>query len=79
MDKDEAMKILKTYNPNLRIIWWNFNTRRTTFPETDKYGNIFLGGYNPTLLKFLEVGFDGQQLIDNIIENYKLKMKDIIK
>jgi hypothetical protein len=79
MSKDEAMKILKTYNPNLRIIWWNFNVSDTTFPETDEYGNIFLSGYNPTLLKFLEVGFDGQQLIDNIIENYKSKMKDIIK
>ena len=79
LSKREAMKILQQRNPNLRIIWWNFNTRRVTFPETDEYGNIFLGGYNPLLLKFLEVGFNGQQLIDNIIENYKLKMKDILK
>ena len=79
LSKREAMKILQQRNPNLRIIWWNFNTRRVTFPETDEYGNIFLGGYNPLLLKFLEVGFNGQQLIDNIIENYKLKMKDIIQ
>lgn len=79
MSKDEAMKVLLKRNPKLRIIWWNFNVSDTTFPETDKYGNIFLSGYNPILLKFLEVGFDGQQLIDNIIENYKLKMKDILK
>ncbi len=79
MSKDEAMKVLLKRNPKLRIIWWNFNSDNTTFPETDKYGNIFLSGYNPTLLKYLEVGFDGQKLIDNIIENYKSKMKDIIK
>lgn len=79
MSKDEAMKVLLKRNPKLRIIWWNFNAYNTTFPETDKYGNIFLSGYNPTLLKYLEVGFDGQKLIDNIIENYKSKMKDIIK
>ena len=79
LSKREAMKILQQRNPNLRIIWWNFNTRRVTFPETDKYGNIFLGGYNPLLLKFLEVGFNGQELIDNIINEYKEKMKNIIK
>lgn len=76
--KDEAMKILMERNPKLRIIWWNLCSSETKFPETDKYGNMFLSGYNPTLLKFLETGFDGQKLIDNIIENYKQKMKDII-
>ena len=79
LSKSEAMKVLQKRNPNLRIIWWNFNTRRVTFPETDKYGNIFLGGYNPTLLKFLEAGFNGQELIDNIVNEYKEKMKGIIK
>ena len=79
LSKREAMKILQQRNPNLRIIWWNFNTRRVTFPETDEYGNIFLGGYNPLLLEFLEVGFNGQQLIDNIVNEYKEKMKDIIQ
>lgn len=77
--KDEAMRILQKRNPNLRIIWWNFNKNKSTFPETDKYGNIFLGGYNPLLLKFLEVGFNGQELIDNIVNEYKEKMKDIIQ
>ena len=77
--KNKAMEILQKRNPNLRIIWWNFNKSKSTFPETDEYGNIFLGGYNPLLLKFLEAGFNGQELIDNIIENYKLKMKDIIQ
>ena len=77
--KDEAIKILMEIKPNLRIIWWNLCSSETKFPETDEYGNIFLGGYNPLLLKFLEVGFDGQQLIDNIVNEYKEKMKDIIQ
>ena len=77
--KDRAMEILQKRNPNLRIIWWNFNKSKSTFPETDEYGNIFLGGYNPLLLKFLEVGFNGQELINNIVNEYKEKMKDIIK
>lgn len=76
--KDKAMEILQKRNPNLRIIWWNFNVEDTTFPETDSYGNIFLGGYNPLLLKFLEVGFNGQELVDKIVNEYKEKMKDII-
>ena len=77
--KDEAMKKILERSPKTRIIWWNLCSSETKFPETDKYGNMFLSGYNPTLLKFLETGFDGQKLIDNIIENYKQKMKDIIK
>lgn len=77
--KDSAMEILQRRNPNLRIIWWNFNVSKSTFPETDEYGNIFLGGYNPLLLKFLEVGFNGQELVDKIVNEYKEKMKDIIK
>lgn len=76
--KDKAMEILQKRNPNLRIIWWNFDVEDTTFPETDSYGNIFLGGYNPLLLKFLEVGFNGQELVDKIVNEYKEKMKDII-
>lgn len=76
--KDEAMKIILERSPKTRIIWWNLCSEETKFPETDKYGNMFLSGYNPTLLKFLETGFNGQKLIDNIIENYKQKMKDII-
>lgn len=77
-NKDKAMKIILERSPKTRIIWWNLCSSETKFPETDKYGNMFLSGYNPTLLKFLETGFDGQKLIDNIIENYKQKMKDII-
>lgn len=70
--KEEAMKILKSRNKNLKIIWWNLCSSDVVFPETDEYGNIFLGGYNPLLLKFLKVGFNGEQLLNELIENYKI-------
>lgn len=76
--KGVVMKKLHRHNPNLKIIWWNIAMDKSTFPETDSYGNIFLSGYNPRLLELLEVGFDGQKFIDNIVYTYKEKMKDII-
>ncbi len=77
--KDEAMRILKKFNPNIKIIWWNFCTLNSTFPETDKYGNLFLSGYSPTLLQYLEYGFDGNKFVKALVESYKNKMRDKIK
>lgn len=70
--KDEAMKKL---GKSTRIIWWNLNSRKITFPETDEHGNIFMSGYNPMLLKYLETGFDGNKFIDYLLETYKEKIK----
>lgn len=53
-----------------KIVWWNFNTRATTTPETDEYGNIFFSGYNPMLLKFLKVEFDGTKFLDTLLDEY---------
>ena len=77
--KEEAMQILRERNPNMKIIWWNFCSRKTTFPETDEYGNIFMSGYNPKLLELLELGFDGDKYILKLVNNYKEKMKDKLK
>lgn len=74
--KDKAMKILKKYNPDLKIIWWNFNLWNITTPETDKYGNIFLSGYNPIMLKYLQAGFNGIEFIETLVIKYKEKMKN---
>lgn len=68
--KDEMMNIFKQNGMNTHLVWWNFNSRNTTSPETDKYGNIFMSGYSPMLLKFLNVGFDGQKFLDTLIEEY---------
>ena len=75
--KDEAMKILRKRNPNLKIVWWNFDVDRATAPETDEYGNIFMGGYNANLLQFLELGFDGIKFVKKLVENYKDKIEKL--
>lgn len=75
--KDKAMKILRKRNPNLKIVWWNFDVDRATAPETDEYGNIFMGGYNANLLQFLELGFDGMKFIEKLVENYKDKIEKL--
>lgn len=68
--KDEMMNIFKQNGMHTKLVWWNFNARNTTSPETDKYGNIFMSGYSPMLLKFLNVGFDGQKFLNTLIEEY---------
>lgn len=68
--KDEMMNIFKQNGMHTKLVWWNFNAHNTTSPETDKYGNIFMTGYSPMLLKFLNVGFDGQKFLNTLIEEY---------
>jgi hypothetical protein len=71
MSKERTMNYFKQLGVNTKIIWWNFNSRNTTCPETDKYGNIFLSGYNPMLLKFLENGFNAEAFLDKLLQEYK--------
>ena len=70
MSKDKTMELFRSKGYNTKIVWWNFNPRATTAPETDKYGNIFLSGYSPQLLKFLEVGFDAEAFLDKLLREY---------
>lgn len=72
--KDDSMKIIRNYNPNLKIIWWNLATDKTTFPETDSYGNIMLSGYNPTMLQYLGAGFDNLKFISKLLLEYTKKI-----
>ena len=72
--KDELMKLWKEKGYKTKIVWWNFNSRATTCPEMDSEGNIFMSGYNPMLLKFLSVGFDGQAFLNKLLEEYKNKI-----
>lgn len=71
MSKDKVMKLFKDKGIKTKIIWWNFNNRHKTVPEIDEYGNIFLSGYNPMLLKYLEAEFDGQKFLKILLEEYK--------
>jgi hypothetical protein len=69
--KDVLMKLWKEKGYKTKIVWWNFNSRATTCPEMDSEGNIFMSGYNPMLLKYLSVGFDGQAFLDKLLMEYK--------
>ena len=71
MSKDETMRLFKSKGYPTRIIWWNLNSRNTTCPEMDNDGNIFISGYNPLMLKFLKVGFNAEEFLNNLIEEYK--------
>ena len=76
MSKAKTMKLFKEKGYKTKIIWWNFNSRNTTVPETDEYGNIYISGYNPYLLKFLQCGFDGNKFLDTLLEEYLKKLKE---
>ncbi len=71
MSKDKTMELFKSKGYNTKIIWWNFNSRNITCPEMDSDGNIFISGYNPMLLKYLEVGFDGKKFLTKLLEEYE--------
>lgn len=70
LSKAETMNLFKSKGYNTKIIWWNFNSRNTTCPEMDNYGNIFLSGYNPFLLKYLESGFNAAEFLENLLVEY---------
>ena len=72
--KDELMDLWKEKGYKTKIVWWNFNTRNKTATETDEYGNIFISGYSPMLLKYLEVGFDGKTFLEKLLDEYAQKM-----
>lgn len=72
--KDELMKKWKEKGITTKIVWWNFNSRNTTMPETDKHGNIFLTGYNPMLLKYLACGFNAEEFLMKLLIEYERKI-----
>lgn len=70
--KEETMQMFRQNGINTKIIWWNLcGTGMNVCPETDQDGNIFLSGYNPFLLSFLESGFDGNAFLDKLLYEYK--------
>lgn len=71
MSKDATMQLFKSKGYPTRIIWWNLNSRNITCPEMDNDGNIFISGYNPLMLKLLKAGFNAEEFLNNLIEEYK--------
>ncbi len=74
MSKDQLKNLWEQKGYKTKIVWWNLNERSATSPEIDAEGNIFMSGYNPMLLKFLEAGFDGQKFLDKLLNEYEKKI-----
>lgn len=78
MSKSETMKLFKERGYKTRIIWWSMNARNKTSPEIvekDTDGNIFISGYSPMLLKYLECWFNASQFIDKLLDEYQKKVE----
>ena len=73
--KDELEKLWKDNGYTTKIVWWNLNERNITIPEMDSNGNIYMSGYSPMVLKFLEVGFDGTAFLNKLLEEYKKEIE----
>jgi hypothetical protein len=69
--KNELEQLWKEKGYTTKIVWWNLNERSITVPEMDSNGNIYLSGYSPMLLKFLEVGFDGEAFLNKLLAEYE--------
>lgn len=70
-DKDTLMREWRSKGINTKILWWSMNSRGSvSFPETDEYGNMFMSGYNPMLLKFMESGFDAERFLLKLLAEY---------
>lgn len=54
-----------------KILWWNF--RCNTAPEKDSNGNVYLSGYNPRLLQYLQAGFDGKRFLNALLRAYQMR------
>lgn len=76
MSKDATMRLFKSKGYTTKIVWWNLNSRHTTCPETDSYGNVFMSGYNPMLLKFLKAGFDGTTFLYTLLQEYAKRIQE---
>lgn len=73
--KNELEQLWKENGCNTKIVWWNLNPRNITVPEMDHMGNIYMSGYSPMLLGYLEAGFDGKSFLDKLLKKYENKMK----
>ena len=75
MHRQQVEELFKEKGIKTKIVWWNFNDRATTVPEQDEAGNIYMSGYSPMLLKFLETGFDGKKFLTKLLEEYRNNVK----
>lgn len=67
----ELMDHFRAIGAPTKILWWNF--RCNTAPEKDSNGNVYLSGYNPRLLQYLQAGFDGKRFLNTLLQAYQMR------
>lgn len=71
----DVFKMFDEKNIPTKIVWWNFNARNATVTvDASEKRCIYLSGYNPFLLNYLESGFDGKKFLEKLLEEYKKKI-----
>lgn len=69
--KDEWKRMLEKRGQKCKICWWCLNDGRSrTVPEFEG-DNIFMSGYNGTLLRYLESSFDNEKFIEKLLLEYE--------
>ena len=68
--KDSLMRKWRSEGINTKIVWWNFCVDTPTVPDLDKYGNVFLSGYSPMLLKYMDAGFNAETFLMKLLAEY---------
>ena len=69
--KDTWKRMLEERGQRCKIAWWCLNDGRSrTVPEFEG-DNIFMSGYNGTLLRYLEAGFDNEKFIEKLLLEYE--------
>lgn len=76
--KDRLMKSLRDRGIDTKIVWWNFNTRNITVPDSDEWGNLFMSGYSPELLSILNLGFDAGEFLLEMLKDYHKKIQPLM-
>lgn len=67
----DLMDHFRTIGAPTKILWWNF--RCNTAPEKDSNGNVYLSGYNPRLLQYLQAGFNGKRFLNTLLQAYQVR------
>lgn len=78
MSKEKTMKLFSDNGVSTRIIWWTFNDRNKTVPEVDKYGNIYMSGFDLQALLLVPGVTDMNEYIDKILKEYAKKINYIL-
>lgn len=75
--KDALMRKWRNNGINTKIVWWNFNSRGSvSVPDGDEWGNVFLSGYSPMLLKYMDCGFNAEAFLMKLLAEYAKKITE---